>query len=774
VQNDLILLLTERFETIHQPVESSETGQSHPPTNLPVPRNPLIDRDKELTEIRSLIQRDDVALVTLTGPGGTGKSRTALHIGQQLLDYFPDGVYLVRLETLNDPKLIVFTIAEVFGLHETQGGRPITEMLREFLRDKKMLLILDNFEHLLDAATRVAELLEACPKLKCIATSRTPLRLRAERELPIPPLRVPAMQKNEAAESLSQFSAVELFIQRAQAVRPEFSVTNANAPAVAEICFRLDGLPLAIELAAVRIKLFSPDGLLSRLEHGFDLLTGGTRDLPERQRTLRGAIDWSYNLLNDNERRLFRRLSVFTGGCSLQSAELVCNIQGDLGPRMDDLMTSLIDNSLVIQHEDADGEPRFGMLSTLHEYAVERLKGSDEDDTVHQQLAQYLLDFVKDVEPRTRSAERARWQQVMLQEHANVRGILEWITGSGKFIDIGQQIVIAVGLYWLLGGYLIEGRQWCDKMLALCDEQTPETIRAALLCYDGQLTWTQGDQISAVASMDQSIGLLRKHGDSVVLAIALTFRGVIASATRDLDLASALYQESLQIFKANHEQWYEAITLSWLGDVVLYQGDANRAKSMHQESIRLARLVGDPWCIMPALMTTAEQALIAGDLDTAQKNLNEVVEGLYQIGDHWSLSWTLLDLVHVAFLQDDLEQARSNLLEGLSMAKTMGNIRALVVALAQAAALISKRTQSEVAELTLAANLCGATAKYLDTPGIFVWFDTKNLYDEAITLVKTAMQTDLWNLGYSEGVQIPIDEAVALAIKALGRGDPDH
>jgi predicted ATPase len=313
----------------------------------------------------------------LTGAGGTGKSRLAIQIGLEMLNHFKDGVYLVMLEPISDPDLVISTIAETLGIRESPGSQPIGEMLKEYLRDKQILLLLDNFEQVVEAAPSVAELLEACPKLKCIATSRAPLRLRVEKELPVPPLTVPSLQKFNKLENLSQYAAVELFIQRAQAVKPDFSVTNANAPAVGEVCYRLDGLPLAIELAAARIKLLTPQGLLTRLENRFELLRGGTRDLPERQRTLRSAIDWSYNLLNEGEKKLFRRLSIFVGGWTLEAAETVCDINGDLAKNLDDTLSSLIDNNLVIQLQEYEDEPRFGMLSTIHEYAIERLNEID-------------------------------------------------------------------------------------------------------------------------------------------------------------------------------------------------------------------------------------------------------------------------------------------------------------------------------------------------------------------------------------------------------------
>jgi tetratricopeptide (TPR) repeat protein len=423
----------------------------------------------------------------------------------------------------------------------------------------------------------------------------------------------------------------------------------------------------------------------------------------------------------------------------------------------------------VIQRDDVEGEPRFDMLSTIHEYASQRLNESAENDAIHEQYVQFMLDFVKDVEPRVRSAERVRWQRVMQQEHGNVRGALEWVSKTGKCRSIGQQIVITIGWYWHIGGYIIEGMQWCKRMLELCNDQTPASIRAGLLCFEGELGWAQGDHHSALASIEKSLELSRRAGDDLLLADGLTFHGMIALATRDLETAQSSFREGLELYRANHDLWNEVITLTWLGNVAVYQGDHDRAREMNEESIRLARLQGDPWCIMPALMTSAQMAVAADDLTTAHTHLVEAVEALHQSGDQWSLSWTLIDLGYVAFLQENYDQARDYFREGLSQAKLVGNLRALVIALAATAALIAKRSPGETTSLTLAASLCGVTKQYLNTPGLFIWLDTKKIYDDSTSQARSAMHADLWNTGFNTGEHMPIDQAITLAVQALDR-----
>jgi predicted ATPase len=776
VQNDLALLLTEQFESINRNEQPPTEKRKRLLTNVPIPRNPLIGREHEMSTACDLLQRDDIALITLTGTGGTGKSRLAIQIGLEMLDQFKDGVYLVMLEPISEPDLVISTIAEVLGIRESPGSRPVAEMLKEYLRDRQMLLLLDNFEQVVEAAPCVAELLETCPGLKCVITSRTPLRLRAEKELPVPPLTIPSQQKFNDLDNLSQYAAVELFIQRAQAVKPNFTVTNTNAPAIAEVCYRLDGLPLAIELAAARIKLLTPHGLLARMEHRFELLHGGTRDLPERQRTLRSAIDWSYNLLNDGEKKLFRRLSIFIGGWTLEAAEIVCDINGDLAKFLDDTLASLIDNNLVIQLQTQENEdqPRFGMLNTIHEYAFERLNETDDAYPIHFQHAQYYLNFVIKVEPLIRSVERVRWRQVMLQEFGNIRAVLAWVHATKKCIDFGQQIVIYIGMFWQFSGYIAEGRQWCTQMLELCDESTQVAIRAGLLCFAGELAWTQGDHFSAVAHLDKSLELCRTQENEHLLAFAMLVRGMVAATSRNLSLAISMFQDSIELFKTTDDQWSTALALSWLGEIALYDNDLDRAMSFCNQSIKLARQQGDPWCMMPSLMSFGQMAVLRGDLTNAHSNFQEAVDLLRQTGDTFSLSWALNGLGHVLLMEDELDQAGFYLLEALTTANGVGNQRVLLISMVGMAALIAKRSknlpetqQQKTSEMALAAHLCGATVPFVTTPGIFAWADSRMLYETAINQVQSLMTANLWDEAYSEGQSLPIDQGVALAIQAL-------
>lgn len=774
VENDLALLLTEHFVYAQKTTSPSLTSSQSLLSNVPSPRNSIVGREHELKTICDLLSQDEVALITLTGAGGTGKSRLAIQVGLEMQQRFTDGVYLVRLETINDPALVIPTIASTLDVRENLYSRPVIEMLEEFLRDKRILLILDNFEQVVDASTVVAELLEACPQLKVVVTSRMSLHLRAERVVPVPPLKIPSMQKSASVDEISKYSAVELFIQRAKAVKPDFDLTSGNTTAIAQICNHLDGLPLAIELAAARIKLLTPKELLARLGHRFELLRGGTRDLPERQRTLRGAIDWSYNLLNEQEKKLFRRLSIFTGGWTLNAAETVCDIDGDLGPDLADPLASLIDNNLVIHHQDTEDHARFNMLSTIHEYASERLQESGEADPVHCKHAGYYLDFIKKAEPRVRSAERIRWANIMQREFGNIRGVLEWVASCKECIEVGQNIVIDMKWFWQFGGFIAEGRHWCAQMLALWGESSSSSIRAGLLCIAGELAWTQGDFLTAITHLDESIELSQLQHDKPLLAFAKLVRGMVAVTSGNLRTASVMLQSSLELLNDTDDLWSRSLALSWLGEIALFENDLDRANALCEQSISLARKQGDPWCMMPSYSTFGQMAVLKGDYPTAELNYQEAVDLLKKIGDTWSQSWLMNNLGHVQRLNGKLEQAGINFLEALTIANGLGNRGVVMISLVGTAALITRRLQKAqksqeeiISMLTLASHLCGATGPHIDSPGIFVWVDSKFLYQSAIDQARSFTENALWERAFEEGKNIPLAEAVGLAVKAL-------
>ncbi|HUG38092.1 MAG TPA: AAA family ATPase, partial [Candidatus Limnocylindrales bacterium] len=485
------------------------------PHNLPLQATTLLGRAREVAAARERVLRDDVRLLTLTGPGGTGKTRLALQVAAELIDHFADGVFFVPLAPISDPGLVASTVALTLGIRDP-GGRPVLENLREHLRDRQILLVLDNFEQILLAAPLVGELLAVCRGLKVLVTSRAPLELRGEQEFPVPPLALPDPKHPPPIEALGQYGAVALFIERATAIRPDFAVTNDNAPAVAEICVRLDGLPLAIELAAVWIRLLSPQAMLTRLERRLPLLTGGARDLPARQQTLRGAIAWSYDLLDEGERALFRRLAIFVGGCTLEAAEAVCNPEGDLGLDVLDGVASLVAKSLLRQEEGPEGEPRFGMLETIREYGLEQL----EADATRGRHAAFFLAFAEEAEPKLLGAEQVTWLQRLEAEHDNFRAVLGRSRVGEVAADVGLRLAGALQWYWRVRGLLGEGRGWAETMLALPGAAARTAARARALNAAARLANLQADYTAARPLALESAAIAREVGDLAGVARA--------------------------------------------------------------------------------------------------------------------------------------------------------------------------------------------------------------------------------------------------------------
>ncbi|HEV3474350.1 MAG TPA: adenylate/guanylate cyclase domain-containing protein, partial [Actinomycetota bacterium] len=422
------------------------------PNNLPTRLTRFIGRGPEIMAVEDLLE--NTRLLTLTGPGGTGKTRLSLQVASEMLPRFEDGAFFVDLSPITDPSLVATSIADAVGAKE-EPGRSVGDTLQDHLRDKELLLVLDNFEQV-TAATDVVQLLLNCaPRLKLLVTSRIVLHLSGEQEYPVPPLALPDPAHLPGLEALSQFEAVALFIDRARAVKPDFAVTNENAPAVAEICARLDGLPLAIELAAVRVKLLSPQSMLARLGQRLPLLTGGARDLPERQRTLRGAIEWSHDLLDDAKRSLFARLAVFQGGCTLEAAEAVCGTDLDVL----DGLASLVDESLLRRSETTDGELRFGMLETIREFAAERLAESGQQEKLRRRHAEWVMAFAEEAEPEIVGENQALWLDRTEREHDNIRAALRWANDHGEG-EIALRTGASLWRFWQQRGHLREGRQW--------------------------------------------------------------------------------------------------------------------------------------------------------------------------------------------------------------------------------------------------------------------------------------------------------------------------
>ena len=498
-----------------------------PSTSLPTALTSFIGRTKEVEQVEALLA--DARLVTLTGPAGTGKTRLGLHVTERMADTFDHGVDFVSLASVTDPGLVASTIAQALDF-EPPGAMSPMERLKRGLQNQDRLLVLDNFEQVAAAASVIAELLRACPRLRVLATSRVPLHVSGEQEVPVPPLDLPDALEGDDLDAVQAAPAVALFVERARAVDPDFALTSENAPAVAELCQRLDGLPLAIELAAARVKLLAPQALLTRLEGRLDLLTGGPRDHPERHQTLRHAIAWSYDLLDEAHRQLFRRLAVFVGGCTLEAIEAV----GRDVPL--DRVAALVDHSLLRREPGPEGEPRFSMLETIRAYGIEQLEQHGDLDTARRAHALYVLDVAEQAAGELTGADQAAWLNRLESEHGNLRVALRWALDQGEDAT-ALRLGAALWRFWLVRGHLIEGRQWLETILAATDPSVAPMVRAQVLNAMGTFAHNQGDNREARNFLQDGLRLWRALDDEQGQAGRPAWRGRRAQQPR---LGSAL------------------------------------------------------------------------------------------------------------------------------------------------------------------------------------------------------------------------------------------
>jgi predicted ATPase/DNA-binding winged helix-turn-helix (wHTH) protein len=668
--------------TDHEASASASPTTSLPQTirgeyRLPLARTPLVGRERELEAVQQLLRDPAIRMVTLTGAGGSGKTRLGLELCRELAGVFETRVFFVALGSISDAAMVPATIAESVGIRET-GGRPFLDLLKDYLRANEpspVLLLLDNMEHILAASAFVVELIETSRSLKVLVTSRAPLRVYGEYEFPVPPLALPDWRQMSSLPALAENPSITLFAQRAQAVKPDFQLTAENAPIVAEICSRVDGLPLAIELAAARVKMLPLSGILTRLESRLQLLTAGARDLPVRQQTLRNTIDWSFDLLNEAEQKLLRRLSVFWGGCTLEGAEAVCNTKDDLGGEIFELMSSLVDKSLIQQRQLNDDEPRFRMLETIREYSLERLRQSGEETATKRAHAAYCLVLAEEGNPELSEPERAAWLGRCDLEHDDFRAALDFLFQT-RDLDWGFRFCTSLFRYWDMREHSAEGRAKLEQLLELAGADHIRE-RAKTCLFLAAFTNAQGDFQAAAHFSELGRFLFEELNDSLGVALSWNAAAIGARDQGDYVTAQSNFEKSLTFFRTMADPVATARCLHNLGNVSKIRGDYARARLALTEAMQIFERLGDSSGSAWALNQQADVARDQGDLPGARALYERALFAFRSAGDRWGQARSLADLGTIACELGEHDAAFANFRESLDIFTSLEHRRGI-------------------------------------------------------------------------------------------------
>ena len=669
-----------------------------------------------------------MGLVTLTGPGGVGKTRLALQVAAELAPQFAVGAAFISLASLTDPKLLVPTVVRALGLSEAGNEAALDERLLEYLRPREVLLVLDNTEQLLaTTAPLAAQALELAPRLKLLVTSREPLRVRDEQLVPVHPLALPEPTQVPDLAHLAAIPSVALFVERAREANPAFALTPDNAATIVELCQRLDGLPLALELAAARLSLLTPMALLQRLEHRLPLLSRGARDLPQRQQTLRNTIAWSYDLLEAGEQQLFRRLAVLVGGFTLEAVQAICfphatgassSVQVDEEGAILEQLAQLLDKSLVQGQQGTSGEPRFTMLETIREYATEQLQASREEAVVQERHAQYFLRLAEEAEPHlSRPAEWESWLERLESEDANLRVALAWCEAKQDRVETGLRLAGALSFYWVLRGSLHEGRTWLQALLAHSASSDRSVVRGLALSGAGMLAFFEGDFAVAAAQEEEALSIAHEVGDKHLIAYPGFMLGMVRVNQGNIEAARSLFAESHSLFKELGDAHGEAHTLFALGITAHRSGDLATARAHLEESVRLFQAHGD--VLHASLMLSALQGMVStqGDQELVRSLHQQALPLMQQAHNRGALGLFQINTGDLFHQYGEEQMAQASYREGLRLWQDMQQVEqrlGIVKGLAGLAEMVAARGQAERAGRLFgaAARLLPATSSY--------------------------------------------------------------
>ncbi|HEY8477124.1 MAG TPA: tetratricopeptide repeat protein, partial [Chloroflexota bacterium] len=797
------------------PASRSPAPRADAPHNLPVQLTSFVGRQREKAEVRRLLE--SARLLTLTGPGGCGKTRLALAVAADMSPSNPDGVWLVELASLGDPTLVPAVVAATLGVQTTLAGRTV-EALVAYLAPRRLLLVLDNCEHLLDAcATLVDALLRRCPNLRVLATSREALRTPGEVVWLVPSLTLPDPRRLPPLDALVRYEAVQLFLERAAAADPTFAMTEAEAAAIAEVCYRLDGIPLAIELAAARVQAFSVAQIAARLDDCFHLLQGGSRIGLTRQQTMKATIAWSYDLLTDRERQLFRRLASFAGSFDLEAAERVCAGEGVESCDVLDLLARLIDKSLVVVERGAEAA-RYRLLEPIRQFAAEQLRMAGEEAATRGRHRAYYLELAETAEDMLHGAPQIHWLDRLEQEHDNLRAALAWSRAEDPDGDLALRFVAALYPFWHLRGHLSEGRQWIEAALResaarrSVQQEAPDAglqrARARALYALGALTAYQSDLAAAVPHLEASVDLYRALGDrrhaaraEVLLAGIHFYQGEHARAeaearecvaalreledpwglawalftlgdavlTRDPAEARPLLEESLARYRETGDRWGIALALTSLGRVALYEGNSSAARGLIEEGLALRRATGQQWFIAISLASLGDVARYEGNADEAKTLYQESLDLFQRVGVKLDIAWSLYGLGCAAKMQGDLALAQTLFERSLALEREVGNsthIPRCLIGLAGVAVDRATKQRGQGPALH-AARLLGAAEASLVAQGLVLAPPDSVEHRRVVAAARDALGEEAYRGAHEEGRCAPLDRIVA---DALGKG----